>query len=67
MESWSVSKYTVLIFDKPILGENPEVPEGFTRIIIDGVAYTPEIAYDLPNSIGIVGNLDATGKDVQFV
>ena len=67
IESLSVSNYTMLTFDRPIFPGNPEVPKGFTKIIIDGIAYRPEIAYDAPNSIGIVGNIDATGKDAQFV
>lgn len=66
IDSWAVSKYTLLTFDEPILFSK-KIPQGFQKIVIDGVEYTPVIAYDAPKGIGIVGNIDATGKDAQFV
>lgn len=34
--------------------------------VIDGKEYATEIAYDLPNCIGIKGSEDFAGKDVSF-
>lgn len=66
IESWTVSRYTVLTFDRPVFSADTGAPANFTKIMIDGIAYRPEMLYDAPNSIAIIGNVEAAGKDVQF-
>ena len=54
-------KCTLLILDSPIPNKN------FHKVSIDGNKYETEIAYDMKNSIGILGNGEFEGKEIVFV
>lgn len=52
--------YTVLLLDS-------EIPRTrFSKLIIDGKEYKPEIVYDMPNSIGVIATGSFEGKEVKF-
>ena len=53
--------YTVLLL-------NSEVPDiTFSKLIIDGKEYKPEIVYDMKNSIGVAATGEFEGKEVKFI
>ena len=53
--------YTVLLL-------NSEVPHiRFSKLIIDGKEYKPEIVYDMKNSIGVAATGEFEGKEVKFI
>lgn len=54
-------KMTLLILDSPIPDSN------FSKALIDGNAYETEIAYDLKDSIGILGKGEFENKEIQFI
>lgn len=54
-------KYTVLLLDSAIPATK------FTKLVIDGAEYAPEMVYDLKDSIGITGVGDFEGKEVKFI
>lgn len=54
-------KMTLLILDSPIPDSN------FSKVLIDGNAYETEIAYDLKDSIGILGKGEFENKEIQFI
>lgn len=53
--------YTLLILDAPVPDTN------FKKIIIERNEYETEIAYDLKNSIGILGKGNFVNKEIQFI
>lgn len=53
--------YTVLLLDS-------EIPHGrFSKLLIDGKEYKPEIVFDLKNSIGISAVGEFEGKEIKFM
>ncbi len=54
-------KYTLLILNVLVPNIN------FKKVIIDGNEYETEIAYDLKNSIGILGKGNFVNKEIQFI
>ena len=56
-----VGKYTIISFDS----EPPKL--NFSKVVIDGEEYTPEIVYDLKNSIAITAHGVFVGKEIKFV
>lgn len=47
---------------------NTSIPDcNFKKVLIDGKEYETEIAYDLKDSIGIVGKGDFENKEIQFI
>ena len=60
-EQWDCGKYTILILS------SPPPPTWRKKVRIGNINYNTEIVYDLPNSIGIVGNGNFVGKDVMFI
>lgn len=58
---FDAGKYTLLGLDfPPPLKWNKKVE-------IDGIEYETEVAYDLKNSIGIVGKGNFVGKEIKFI
>lgn len=56
-----VGKYTLIELDS-------EIPNTkFNKAIIENKEYELEIAYDLKNSIGIVGKGNFVGKEIIFI
>lgn len=56
-----IGKFTLLIL-------NTSVPDNnFKKVIIDGKEYETEIAYDLKDSIGIVGKGNFENKEIEFI
>lgn len=56
-----VGNYSVLMLDS-------EIPHTkFSKLLIDGKEYKPEIVYDLKNSIGVAASGDFEGKEIQFI
>ena len=60
-EQFEAGKYTIICLD------NPVPLKKFDRIEIDGISYIPEIVYDLPQSIGVLGIGNFVGKTVSFI
>ncbi len=57
----NVGKYTVISI-------NQELPTNWGKLVeINGKKYETEIAYDLPNSLGIVGTGEFVGKEIKFI
>lgn len=52
--------HTVLSFDAPL-------PKKRDKVRIENRIYKTEIVYDMPNSIGIIGKVDAAGKEAEFL
>lgn len=53
--------YTVLLLDS-------EIPhDRFSKLLIDGKEYKPEIVFDLKNSIGIAATGAFEGKEIKFM
>lgn len=61
IKQFDVGKYTLIGMDS----QTPNTK--FNKAIIDGKEYELEIAYDLKNSIGIVGKGNFVGKEIIFV
>lgn len=53
--------HTVLLLDSEIPNKR------FSKLVIDGTEYEPEIVYDLKNSIGVAATGDFEGKEVKFI
>lgn len=53
--------YSVLMLDSDI----PHTK--FSKLLINGKEYKPEIVYDLKNSIGVAASGDFEGKEIQFI
>lgn len=54
-------KYTVLLLDS-------DVPiKRYSKLLIDGKEYEPEIVYDFGNSVGVAASGDFEGKEVKFI
>lgn len=56
-----MGKYTVIQLDNPIPLKK------FDMVEIDGISYIPEIVYDMPQSIGVLGIGEFVGKTVSFI
>ena len=52
---------TILLLDSEI----PHIR--FSKLLIDGEEYKPEIVYDLKNSIGVLAIGDLEGKEIRFI
>ena len=52
---------TILLLDSEI----PHIR--FSKLLIDGEEYKPEIVYDLKNSIGVLAIGDFEGKEIRFI
>jgi len=60
LDKLKVDKYFLLTFDGDVLGENAD------KVVIDGVPYDYEIAYDIKNSIAVqVENI--VSDEVDFI
>lgn len=56
-----VGNYSVLMLDS-------EIPHTkFSKLLINGKEYKPEIVYGLKNSIGVAASGDFEGKEIQFI
>lgn len=53
--------HTILLLDSEI----PQIR--FSKLLINGEEYRPEIVYDLRNSIGVTADGDFQGKEIEFV
>ena len=58
---FEMGKYTVIQLDNPIPLKK------FDMVEIDGIFYIPEIVYDMPQSIGVLGIGKFVGKTVSFI
>ena len=57
----NAGNYTVLLLDS-------EIPHTkFSKLLIKGKEYNPEIVYDLKNSIGIAATGNFEGEEVTFI
>ena len=56
-----VGKYTLLILDSPVPAVN------FKKVSIAGVEYETEIAYDMKNSIGVLGKGAFENEEIIFI
>ena len=53
--------YTVLLL-------NSDVPRTrFSKLLIDGKEYNPEVVYDMKNSIGVAATGEFEGKEIKFM
>ena len=52
---------TILLLDSEI----PHIR--FSKLLIDGEEYKPEIVYDLKNSIGVLAIGDFEDKEIRFI
>lgn len=52
---------TILIFDSDLPTSK------YTKLLIDGEEYTPDIVYDLKRALGIPATGDFEGKEVKFI
>lgn len=57
----SVGKFLILHIDAPI----PMVK--YSKVLIDGKEYAPEIVYDMKNSIAIHSTQNLKGKEIKFI
>lgn len=53
--------FTVLLLDSEI----PRIR--FSKLLIDGKEYKPEVVYDLKDSIGVLAIGDFEGKEIKFI
>lgn len=52
---------TILIFDS-------DIPTAkYSRLLIDGKEYKPDIVYDLKRALGVAATGDFEGKEVEFI
>ena len=56
-----IGKYTLITLDTPIPNAN------FQKVVIENREYETEIAYDLKNSLGIIGKGNFENKEIQFI
>ena len=54
-------KYSLLLLDSP-----PPITN-YSKILIDGVEYMPEIVYDLNNAVAVADDGDFEGKEIKFL
>jgi hypothetical protein len=54
--------------DKTILFFDSAIPtKKFSKLLIDGKEYKPDIVYDLKNGLGVATTGEFEGKEVKFI
>ena len=61
IEQFNCGKFTVISL------QSPPPPNWKKGVRIDNCEYDTEIVYDLPGSIGIIGNGNFKGKPIEFL
>ena len=61
VKQFDLGKYTLVAMDSPMPNKK------FNKVKINEKEYKTEIAYDLDNSIGIIGKDNFVGKEITFV